>query len=212
MKKFSYLDQVSFQKSKLSNTYPLMSSNPDNNLDDELSNIIDDSEGDSVDQLKEGIVEAGIPPEIAEQSTDSVDESFSIDDFESELQVSDKSDQNGHSVPESSEIEAPTISEVESHSTSNPESLGGVSEFRESLSELSRQVELDRLTFLHGKISESGKKIPSLNEIASDIKGSTPMFPEGDCDVYNKRPSSRLDGWIAGLSFGSNRRAKKFQK
>ena len=188
-----------------------MSSNPDNNLDDELSNIIDDSEGDSVDQLKEGIVEAGIPPEIADSSTDSVDESFSIDDFESELQVSDKSDQNGHSVQESSEIEAPTISEVESHSTSNPESLGGVSEFRESLSELSRQVELDRLTFLHGKISESGKKIPSLNEIASDIKGLTHVS-EGDCDVYNKRPSSRLDGWITGVSFGSNRRAKKFQK
>ncbi|HAD21452.1 MAG TPA: hypothetical protein DCF87_04985, partial [Opitutae bacterium] len=71
-----------------------MSSNPDNNLDDELSNIIDDSEGDSVDQLKEGIVEAGIPPEISEQTTDSVDESFSIDDFESEPQVSDKSEQN----------------------------------------------------------------------------------------------------------------------
>ena len=122
-----------------------MSSNPDNNLDDELSNIIDDSEGDSVDQLKEGIVEAGIPPEIADSSTDSVDESFSIDDFESELQVSDKSDQNGHSVQESSEIEAPTISELESHSTVIRNL--GVSEFRESLSELSRQVELDRLTF-----------------------------------------------------------------
>lgn len=189
-----------------------MSSNPDNNLDDELSNIIDDSEGDSVDQLKEGIVEAGIPPEISEQTTDSVDESFSIDDFESELQVSDKSEQNGHSIPQSSETEATAITEVEPLSTSNSESLGGVSEFRESLSELSRQVELDRLTFLHGKVSESGKKIPSLNEIASDIKGSNPLFPEGDCDVYNKRPSSRLDGWIAGLSFGSNRRAKKFQK
>ncbi len=212
MKKFSYLDQESFQKSKLSNTYPLMSSNPDNNLDDELSNIIDDSEGDSVDQLKEGIVEAGIPPEISEQTTDSVDESFSIDDFESEPQVSDKSEQNGHSIPQSTETEAPAITEVEPVSTSNPQSLGGVSEFRESLSELSRQVELDRLTFLHGKVSESGKTIPSLNEIASDIKGSSPMFPEGDCDVYNKRPSSRLDGWIAGLSFGSNRRAKKFQK
>ena len=189
-----------------------MSSNPDNNLDDELSNMIDDSEGDSVDQLNEGIVEAGIPPDISEQSTDSVDESFSKDDFEAELQVSDKSEQNGHSIPQSSETEPSAITEAEPHSTSNSESLGGVSEFRESLSELSRQVELDRLTFLHGKVSESGKKIPGLNEIASDINGSKPMFPAGDCDVYDKRPSSRLDGWITGLSFGSNRRAKKFQK
>ena len=101
---------------------------------------------------------------------------------------------------------------MESHSTSNPESLGGVSEFRESLSELSRQVELDRLTFLHGKISESGKKIPSLNEIASDIKGSNPMFPE---EIVMFITNGHLPGWmvwITGLSFGSNRRAKKFQK
>ena len=53
-----------------------MSSNPDNNPpDEELSDMIDDSEGDSVDQLNEGIVEAGIPPEIEDESTDSVDES-----------------------------------------------------------------------------------------------------------------------------------------
>ena len=59
---------------------------------------------------------------------------------------------------------------------------------------------------------ESGKDIASLRDIASDIQGNSPMFPPGDCDVYDSRPSSRLDGWVTGLSFGSNKRAKKFHK
>ena len=61
-----------------------MSSTPDNPTDDELSEIIDDSE--SVDQSKideDGLVEAGIPPSVAEETEepDSDDESFSIDDL-----------------------------------------------------------------------------------------------------------------------------------
>ena len=88
---------------------------------------------------------------------------------------------------------------------------GSVAEFRETLSDLSRQIELDH-HILHQKALESGKQVVSLDDIASDINGSSLLFPKGDCDIYDDRPSSRLEGWVVGLSFGANRRAKKFSK
>ena len=100
------------------------------------------------------------------------------------------------------------MSDASNSSSSN----GTVAQFRESLSSLSRQLELDRLAFLHKRALESGKDIASLTEIAGDIDGSSPIFPAGDFDFYGKRPTARLDGWVAGLSFGANRRAKKFSK
>ena len=63
-----------------------MSSNSEK-LDDELSSIIDESEGDDLgNQPGSGTVDAGIPPAIGDLDTDSdsEDESFSIDDFESD--------------------------------------------------------------------------------------------------------------------------------
>jgi len=191
-----------------------MSSNSEKKLDDELSSIIDESEGDDLgNQPDSGTVDAGIPPAIGDLDTDSdsEDESFSIDDFESEMKMADSNATPEVSAdPVKDQKVEPEIEEKSSHIDNFPN--GSVSEFREGLSELSRQVELDRLTFLHGKLTESGKKLPSLDEIASDIKGSSPMFPQGDCDVYDSRPSSRLDGWISGLSFGASRRAKRFHK
>ena len=191
-----------------------MSSNSEKKLDDELSSIIDESEGDDLgNQPGSGTVDAGIPPAIGDLDTDSdsEDESFSIDDFESEMKMADSNATPEVSAdPVEDQKVEPEIEEKSSLIDNFPN--GSVSEFREGLSELSRQVELDRLTFLHGKLTETGKKLPSLDEIASDIKGSNPMFPKGDCDVYDSRPSSRLDGWISGLSFGANRRAKRFHK
>lgn len=188
-----------------------MNPTPEKNLDDELSNIIDESEGDAAGLSNEGIVEAGIPPDISDNSSSTDDESFSIDDFESDFDI--KKDLSNN---DDSHTDSENLREVNNeHSNSSREQTinnGVVTEFREALSDLTRQVELDRLAFLHGKLAKSGKKIPSLNDIASDIKGSSPMFPKGDYDLYDTRPSSRLDGWISGLSFGSNRRAKRFHK
>lgn len=192
-----------------------MSSTPDNPTDDELSEIIDDSE--SVDQSKideDGLVEAGIPPSVAEETEepDSDDESFSIDDFDdADVKESIKENVSEDLPSNESIVEEPSQNATSpGHPVTNGN--GTVAQFRESLSDLSRQLEIDKLTFLHNKMVESGKDIASLSDIASDIQGDSPMFPPGDCDIYDSRPSSRLDGWVTGLSFGSNKRAKKFHK
>ena len=61
-------------------------------------------------------------------------------------------------------------------------------------------------------MKDRGKKVPSLSQIAADIQGNKAFGAQGDCDQYGNRPSARLDGWVSGLSFGTNRRAKKFSK
>ena len=89
---------------------------------------------------------------------------------------------------------------------------GGVAEFRKTLSNLSRQLEIDRLAFLHQAMKERGEKVPTLSQIAADIQGTKLLAAKGDCDQYGSRPTARLEGWVSGLSFGANRRAKKFNK
>ncbi|MAK46637.1 MAG: hypothetical protein CMI24_05210 [Opitutae bacterium] len=176
--------------------------------DDELSEIIDDhaqSDNDS-DTGEGGFVEAGVPPPVSDGPNESVpnDESFGLEDFDQENT--------------STEVQSKVEDNVADHQfvdkkddiTSN--GSGSVSQFREALSDLSRQVELDKLAFLHKQAVESGKPIASLEEIAGDINGSAPIFPKGDCDFYDTRATSRLEGWVVGLSFGANRRAKKFSK
>ena len=192
-----------------------MSSTPDNPTDEELSEIIDDSESMDQSNIDEGgLVEAGIPPSVAEETEEPVsdDESFSIDDFD-DADVQEPIKENVRDDLPSNE---PIVEEPEQKAVSPVPPVtngnGTVAQFRESLSDLSRQLEIDKLTFLHNKMVESGKDIASLSDIASDIQGDSPMFPPGDCDVYDSRPSSRLDGWVSGLSFGSNKRAKKFHK
>ena len=192
-----------------------MSSTPDNPTDEELSEIIDDSESMDQSNIDEGgLVEAGIPPSVAEETEEPVsdDESFSIDDFD-DADVQEPIKENVRDDLPSNE---PIVEEPEQKAASPVPPVtngnGTVAQFRESLSDLSRQLEIDKLTFLHNKMVESGKDIASLSDIASDIRGDSPMFPPGDCDVYDSRPSSRLDGWVTGLSFGSNKRAKKFHK
>ena len=84
--------------------------------------------------------------------------------------------------------------------------------FEKTLSNLSRQLEIDRLAFLHQSMKDRGEKVPTSSQIAADIKGTKPLAPKGDNDEYGSRPTARLDGWVSGLSFGVSRRAKKFSK
>lgn len=203
----------------------------ENPTDEELANLVNEDATDSSlsESGEEGTVEMGVPPALEdEEELDSSEESFSITDFESNLSSQDESgsedteasvDQtvddtvaDAETTPNDMEADPPAEevpSPVESHSTNGS---GGVAEFRKTLANLSRQLEIDRLAFLHKALEERGEKLPSLSQIADDIHGSHPLFPEGDCDLYGKRPAARLEGWISGLSFGSNRRAKKFSK
>jgi hypothetical protein len=205
-----------------------MSSTDSDQITDEAlaSSISDDGRlsSEAFDADEEGIVEAGIPP----QAPDSVEgdqlseEAFSVDDFDADLSIDDSVDCTepndlNLAVDSSSEkndrIGNPESDAVESSEKRNdPSSNGQVAEFRKTLSALSRQLEVDRLTFLYQQLQADGNELPSLERIASDIKGEATLHTLGDHDLYSKRPLARLQGWISGLSFGLGRRAKKFSR
>ena len=193
--------------------------------DQELADLMADPEvedaGEDFGEEGGGVVEGGIPPEITNDPVaDSSEEALSIDDFD-DSESNDSSDEQGNPVDTGSSAEAsasvPVVSEqpesdVANGSVPSAHDEGDVAQFRKSLASLSRQLELDRLALLHKTLSGNGEKLPTLGQIADDISGSRPLTPNGDCDQYGNRSTARLDGWLSGLSFGANRRAKKFPK
>lgn len=206
----------------------------DSPTDDEIADLMNESDGDAGEENAGAGVEVGVPPALDDEDSimSTEEETFSMNDFDSELSsettsspesVADSGTEAevGESI-ETSGVESDsnsmndqqtvdTISSAKSTSSSS-NGKGDVSEFRKTLASLSRQVEIDKLAFLHKSLLENGEELPSLNDIADDIQGKKALFPAGDFDFYSKRPSARLDGWISGLSFGVSRRAKKFTK
>ena len=195
--------------------------------DQELADLMADPEVEDAEEdfSKEGGggVEGGIPPEISNETVvNSSEEALSIDDFEdtetlndsSEEQVSPPDQQAPSQVESPLSVQDQSESEVTNGNGSIPSTHddGDVAQFRKSLANLSRQLELDRLALLHKTLSGNGEKLPTLGQIADDISGSKSITPNGDCDQYGNRSTARLDGWLSGLSFGANRRAKKFPK
>ena len=202
-----------------------MSSTDSEEITDEAlaSSISDDGRlsSEAFEQGEEGIVEAGIPP----QSTDPADseelneEPFSVGDFDADMVIEEKSSvtQTPEDSPEDLESRVavkntPSAPSLSGEDTSSNLPAGEVAEFRKTLSALSRQLEVDRLTFLYQQLQADGNELPTLDRIASDIRGDSPLHPLGDQDLYSTRPLSRLQGWISGLSFGVGRRAKKFSR
>ena len=200
-----------------------MNSNAEQISDEDLASTISD-DGRLSSEVREpsdqGLVEAGIPPEIKDSSTnaDLEEEPFSVNDFDEDIEGANPVSAESESLPDQSEESAipQAVSSTSSLDVdkSENESLpaGQVSEFRKTLSALSRQLEVDRLTFLYQKLHADGNELPSLDKIASDIRGDSTLHPMGDHDLYSKRPLARLQGWISGLSFGVGRRAKKFSR
>lgn len=205
-----------------------MDTPPEENTDQELADLMADPKIEEHSEVSadsaEGSVEVGIPPVLKEENpeVDSTEESFTINDFEEDFhsdstpttdgpEIQESSSSNDVSSPVSdSEQEVEVVPQKKSVSKGNGD--GDVATFRQSLSNLSRQLEIDRLAFLHKRLEEQGEQLPSLGEIASDISGEKMIKPIGDCDLFSKRPTARLDGWISGFSFGVNKRSKKFSK
>jgi len=203
-----------------------MSSTDSEEITDEAlaSSISDDGRlsSEAFEPGEEGIVEAGIPP----QSTDPTDseelkeEPFSVGDFDADMVIEEKP--SVIQTPDDSTVElesrvavtknTPSVPSPSVEDTSSNLPAGEVAEFRKTLSALSRQLEVDRLTFLYQQLQADGNELPALDRIASDIRGDSPLHPLGDEDLYSTRPLSRLQGWISGLSFGVGRRAKKFSR
>jgi hypothetical protein len=187
--------------------------------DEELAESID---GNGFLSSSEGTDSGGFVVS-AIQNDASNDEKFSVDDFDMPLDGSTNNQTPSSCAPEDENVGTKTATEEDTSSSNNDhldknsrtdslESNGDVAEFRKTLSDLSRQLEVDRITLLHNKLRNKGKRVPDLSLIASDIKGDSQLHPIGDEDLYSKRPFSRLQGWIVGLSFGIGRRAKKFRK
>ena len=204
----------------------------DNPSDEELADLMNESEGVDENEEITGGVEVGIPPAVDSEGSDleTEEETFSMDDFDSELTPTsaisqEKKSEEIEDVNEVASSSKESVS-VETENRESPKSIvetesalkghingdGDVSEFRKTLANLSRQVEIEKLTHLHQSLSESGEPVPTLHEIAQDIQGNKSIFPDGDYDHYSKRPSARLEGWVSGLSFGVSKRAKKFSK
>ena len=185
--------------------------------DEELAESIDENGvlSSAEGAASEGFVESAI------QNDASNDEKFSVDDFDmplegaTNLQTSSSDSlakQNDGSTHVSAEDASSNYEHLDKNNSADSlDSNGDVAEFRQTLSDLSRQLEVDRITLLHNKLRNKGKRVPDLSLIASDIKGDSQLHPVGDEDLYSKRPFSRLQGWIVGLSFGIGRRAKKFR-
>jgi len=205
-----------------------MSSTDSDQITDEAlaSSISDDGRlsSEAFDADEEGIVEAGIPPQALDsgEGDQLSEEAFSVDDFDADLSIDDSVKSTESSVSnvaddssseKNNRIGDTEVAAVKSVDKKNaPSSNGQVAEFRKTLSALSRQLEVDRLTFLYQQLQADGNELPSLERIASDIKGEATLHALGDHDLYSKRPLARLQGWISGLSFGLGRRAKKFSR
>ena len=214
---------------------------PEQITDEALASSISDdgrlsSEAFSGDE--DGMVEAGIPPATNDPADNELDEeAFSVNDFDADMsmddnaeqssEVSDIENQSGETLhdeegtpagqesnlsPPSVDASSPAQSPQQSEKQAGELPNGQVAEFRQTLSALSRQLEIDRLTFLYQQLQADGNELPPLDRIASDIKGESTLHPLGDQDLYSKRPLARLQGWISGLSFGVGRRAKKFSR
>jgi hypothetical protein len=203
---------------------------PEDTTDEQLADLIADpdtvDQSDANEDISAGSVEVGIPPQLNQEGDgiDSSEESFSINDFDEDFHADNPPSQDVEKedsvdlpveeaeIADSAEDQQNLIIENNNKPNSSQNGDGDVAQFRQTLASLSRQLELDRLAFLHKSLQDSGEQLPSLNEIASDITGKRLIKPSGDLDQYGKRPSARLEGWLSGLSFGVSKRAKKFSK
>jgi hypothetical protein len=188
---------------------------PISNSDEELADIMADPEVAEADDLgadtSSATVEGIIPPAVEdEDGVESEEEPFSMDDFEENFAAEGD---NGQDPAESEEPEATRSYDLpEESAAAAPAEEGEVADFRRSLAKLAAQVELDRIAFLRDSLAKRGDSVPTLEEIAADVKGDKLLQPEGDCDLYGRRPNARLEGWQVGLAFGVPRRAKRFSK
>ncbi|MDE0576542.1 MAG: hypothetical protein OSB39_06330 [Opitutales bacterium] len=190
---------------------------PTSNSDEELADIIADPEVAEADDLEadasSATVEGIIPPAVEdEDGVESEEEPFSMDDFEESFTAEGD---NGQDSGESEKLEPETAHSYDLPKESvaaAPAEEGEVADFRRSLANLAAQAELDRIAFLRDGLAKRGDPVPTLEEIAADVKGDKLLQPEGDCDLYGRRPNARLEGWQVGLAFGVPRRAKRFSK
>lgn len=178
------------------------------NSDEELAGLM--AEPEVVENVDEGDSAGAV--EASAAATDggesAQEEHFSMDDFEEGFAEG----RNGGDAVEEHEPAYSVPSAAPEDASTGSAGDGVVAGFRKALAGLAAQAELDRIAFLRDDLAQRGESVPGLEEIVADVTGEKLLSPEGDCDLYGRRPAARLEGWKVGLAFGSPRRAKRYNK
>lgn len=171
---------------------------------DSLADLIDDTDGHEVEAAADEEPTSAIPESAVVEGED-------IDVSDPDLADIMADDGPGEESAEAAQA-APAPAVTEPQGSTSPASSDDEQNFRSLVAPLAAADDVDRIVFLRRALVNQGVQAPSLADIAADIAGSSLVAPEGDCDLYGARPSGRAQGWVTGLSYGAQRRAKRFTK
>ena len=171
---------------------------------DSLADLIDDTDGQEVEAVTDVEPTSAIP-EAAVTEGEEVDVS---DPALADIMADDGPEMESSDEP----APAPAPAVVAPSGSADPASSEEEQDFRSKVGGLAATDDVERIIALRRKLVQRGETPPSLVDVAADVTGAQLVSPEGDCDFYSTRPSSRAQGWVSGLSFGAQRRAKRFAK
>ena len=181
-------------------------SEPEDLGGDSLADLIDDTDGHEVEAVADVEPTSAIP-EAAATEGEEVDVS---DPALADIMADDGPETESSDEP--APVPAPAPAVVAPTGSADPASSEEEQDFRSKVSGLAATDDVELIIALRRKLVQRGESPPSLADVAADVNGSQLVSPEGDCDFYSTRPSSRAQGWVSGLSFGAQRRAKRFAK
>ena len=171
---------------------------------DSLADLIDDTDGQEVEAVADVEPTSSIP-EAAVTEGDEVDVS---DPALADIMADDGPETESSDEP----APAPAPEVVVPTGSADPASSEEEQIFRSKVAGLAATDDVESIIALRRTLVQRGESPPSLADVAADVNGSQLVSPESDCDFYSTRPSSRAQGWVSGLSFGAQRRAKRFAK
>ena len=171
---------------------------------DSLADLIDDTDGQEVEAVTDVEPTSAIP-EAAVTEGEEVDVS---DPALADIMADDGPETESSAEP----APAPAPEVVAPTGSADPASSEEEQIFRSKVAGLAATDDVEHIIALRRTLVQRGETPPSLADVAADVTGSQLVSPEGDCDFYSTRPSSRAQGWVSGLSFGAQRRAKRFAK
>ncbi|MBG30120.1 MAG: hypothetical protein CMI31_08980 [Opitutae bacterium] len=171
---------------------------------DSLAELIDDTDGQEVETVADVEPTSSIPDEAVAEGDD-VDVG---DPALADIMADDGPESESPAEP----TPAPAPEVVAPAGSTAPASSEDEQAFRSQVGGLAAPDDVERIITLRRALVQRGESPPALTDVAADVLGSQLVAPEGDCDFYGNRPSSRAQGWVTGLAFGSQRRAKRFAK
>ena len=171
---------------------------------DSLADLIDDTDGQEVEAVTDVEATSAIPDEAVTEGED-VDVS---DPALADIMADDGPETESSDEP----APAPAPAVIAPTGSTDPASSEEEQDFRSKVGGLAATDDVELIIALRRKLVQRGESPPSLADVAADVNGSQLVSPEGDCDFYSTSPSSRAQGWVSGLSFGAQRRAKRFAK